>query len=1032
MPYGTIARVEVVNFMCHKYLKVDFGPKINFVVGHNGSGKSAILTALTVALGANASTTNRAKSVSSLIKEGTNFLCDSTASITIHITNGGEYAYKPDIFPDFIIVERKLNREGPSPYKIKNSSNKVISTKKEDLVAILDHMNIMVNNPLVILTQDMARKFLSDSSSEDKYKLFMHGTQLTQLRNDFDSVRESLETARATIERKKQVLPTLLERANEAAKRQQDIQEAKEIDGKIDILNNELVWSQIILKEKEAAAFKRDVEVAEKQFLEAKEKHETEKIKVTQLSESILKVREEWDEFKNGPNPYEEEMNALEKNKEELESKISEFTVDLNNINSDIKRVKKVRDENQQLLAAETAKLEANSRIKRTDIQNEIHQMREKIEHKVEKRKQIDRNQAELKDENKLIQEKKDNLEREAAQKKRQITSLRTLIGEMENQRGNSLKGYGENMPKVLEEIRRDTRWQKRRPVGPFGTTIQLKYLQYANVLESYLGKTLNAFVVECFQDKQILAQILKRNHMDHIPIMVAPYDMFDYSSGEPDEQYLTALRALTFKDEWVKRQMIISSKIECTLLMDNREEADRLMMKRPRNIDLCFTSSGHKVGGKSGMKTDSLQTYRGFPRFQNDIEKQIQEKKREENEMRKEYDEIAAEIKIVDSKINEIKRRYNDNDRLARTLDQEIFKLENEISLKEEEMKEEDPVDLQIYEDDIRKSEEKMKNLAQQFASIKRQRDAVQPELKEIAKKMAIIKKKEDARENLSDEYRRRIEKLERQKEKVIAEVDACKTSYQNIKMRLEARKTQYNESEKLVRQWISDSIDDYPDRVETNRRPAEIEKDISYYEKLAERKVQNIGASVAEIESAAIKAMQEWKDAKTLIEHMEKLCRSLAKMLSQRIERWQLFRDYIGLAAKTYFAYYLQKRGDEGSLKFNHKLKKLDIRVATGDQYSKGTRQKDSRSLSGGEKSYSQISLLLSLWQSISSPIICLDEFDVFMDAVNRKQTMNMIMNAAGDNSSQYILITPQGASNLIPGPYVTIHRLADPERN
>lgn len=71
MTYGTIARVEVVNFMCHKYLKVDFGPKINFVIGHNGSGKSAILTALTIALGANASTTNRAKTVSSLIKEGT-------------------------------------------------------------------------------------------------------------------------------------------------------------------------------------------------------------------------------------------------------------------------------------------------------------------------------------------------------------------------------------------------------------------------------------------------------------------------------------------------------------------------------------------------------------------------------------------------------------------------------------------------------------------------------------------------------------------------------------------------------------------------------------------------------------------------------------------------------------------------------------------------------------------------------------------------------------------------------------------------
>ena len=60
----------------------------------------------------------------------------------------------------------------------------------------------------------------------------------------------------------------------------------------------------------------------------------------------------------------------------------------------------------------------------------------------------------------------------------------------------------------------------------------------------------------------------------------------------------------------------------------------------------------------------------------------------------------------------------------------------------------------------------------------------------------------------------------------------------------------------------------------------------------------------------------------------------------------------------------------------------------VATGDQFQKGTRHKDSKSLSGGEKSFSQISLLLSLWQGISSPLFCLDEFDVYMDAVNQAE--------------------------------------------
>ncbi|CAJ0906698.1 16840_t:CDS:2, partial [Entrophospora sp. SA101] len=44
---GVIDSIELINFMCHKFLKVSFGPKINFVTGHNGSGKSAILTAIT-------------------------------------------------------------------------------------------------------------------------------------------------------------------------------------------------------------------------------------------------------------------------------------------------------------------------------------------------------------------------------------------------------------------------------------------------------------------------------------------------------------------------------------------------------------------------------------------------------------------------------------------------------------------------------------------------------------------------------------------------------------------------------------------------------------------------------------------------------------------------------------------------------------------------------------------------------------------------------------------------------------------------
>jgi chromosome segregation ATPase len=77
----------------------------------------------------------------------------SAGEVAIHLKNQGEEAYKHDLYGDSIVITRRFTREGSSSYKIKSKDGKLVSTKREELSAICDHMNIQVDNPMNVLTQ---------------------------------------------------------------------------------------------------------------------------------------------------------------------------------------------------------------------------------------------------------------------------------------------------------------------------------------------------------------------------------------------------------------------------------------------------------------------------------------------------------------------------------------------------------------------------------------------------------------------------------------------------------------------------------------------------------------------------------------------------------------------------------------------------------------------------------------------------------------------------------------------------------------
>ncbi|OUM68588.1 hypothetical protein PIROE2DRAFT_39080, partial [Piromyces sp. E2] len=164
----------------------------------------------------------------------------------------------------------------------------------------------------------------------------------------------------------------------------------------------------------------------------------------------------------------------------------------------------------------------------------------------------------------------------------------------------------------------------------------------------------------------------------------------------------------------------------------------------------------------------------------------------------------------------------------------------------------------------------------------------------------------------------------------------------------------------------------------------------------------------------------------------------KTLKESVSLRMKRWYIFRTFISMRAKNIFSELLLRRGYTGSLKFSHSNRQLILKVSYYSQVNAAgneSYEKDPKSLSGGEKSFSTICLLLSLWETMGCPIRGLDEFDVFMDAVNRRISMKMLIESARDTAqTQYIMITPQDMSNIQEfglDDSLRIIRMEDPER-
>ncbi|KAL1958463.1 hypothetical protein VTO42DRAFT_4327 [Malbranchea cinnamomea] len=1035
---GIIERVDCYNFMCHEHFSVELGPLINFIVGKNGSGKSAILTALTLCLGGKASVTNRGQSLKSFIKEG-----KDSATIVVRIKNRGDTAYLPHEFGDSIIVERHFTKNGTSGFRIKSASGRVVSTRKADLDSITDYFALQIDNPMNVLSQDMARQFLSNSTPAEKYKFFIKGVQLEQLDQDYKLLEETLEQIRGKIAFQMEELKVLEANRKRAQDRLALSDRQEGLRERIRNLRAQHAWAQVeeqervldacieevVRVDRKIADLEREVESIDRTFQNAEREQDAAQRAVQEAkaelevhSEAKASVKERYEETLKERHELQAQQRSISEHLKAAEARIR-----------DIKQ--KIKAETERL-----ANLDGGSNARMTA---ELEQKQASAAEKKNLLKQKRRDRRRVEDEVTNAEKHLESLDAPIKRKHGELAQAQNRLRMLRQDRGQQQNGFPERMSLLLRAIENETRFS-RRPVGPLGRHVRLLKQQWSSVLETTFGTTLNSFVVTSKRDLDILSDLMKKVDC-RCPIFIGNDNgPFDTSPHEPDARFDTALRVLEIDNELVRRQLVINHGIEQILLIEDLEEASRILIdgERPRNVKRCLCIDKrdkrrgiHLAYNRMGDPNQSpVQAYNGHPRMNTDLESRIRMQQDIVNTLDKELQEMMQQRRDAQSNLERCRQTLRAHRHEEEELDVESQRADDLVDQLRDEIDRNSVNDgnLQALKAVLEESEDEKRLNEASYVDCVAAMDALTERLKaikrELAAKDAEMAPLEDNIRRLEEEEVRlatRRKKALGDKNIALGRVEVAKREKREAEQKqqeLEARVSDFREKASLVSPRVS------IDRGET---PASLDKKLDKLMRDQERYSQQLGATRDELAAAANEADEKYQRSLRQIKEFELTQSMLKSTLANRQDRWIKFRDYITARARLQFGYLLSERGFRGRILTDHKGKLLDLQVEP-DITKDNSAGRGARTLSGGEKSFSQICLLLALWEAMGSPIRCLDEFDVYMDSLNRTMSIDMLMSAARRSvGRQFILITPGSRNDIRLAPDVRVNELAEPER-
>lgn len=673
----------------------------------------------------------------------------------------------------------------------------------------------------------------------------------------------------------------------------------------------------------------------------------------------------------------------------------------------------------------------------------------------------------------------------------RQLGGINGKLRQLEKGGSDKLAVFGRScsaVDRLVKQARQEGRWTG--PVaGPIGAHIQIASgkEEYAKVAECALGsKGLDRFVVTNDRDRQLLQRIREQAqcHSTECGIyQVANAKRYEVPPP-PTADVETVASCLNIDNDLIFNAMVDHLRIEARAVCKSKELSERSLLVKDSNNrmsirggtirEVFFLPQGDRWTVSNGnlsltSNSNKLKQTLGIDKSAAiaELKAEALQLTEEKAQYQQRYTQVVTERKDAQKKWNKDRQAH----RKAQARLEDLVEKINQVRAESEESANV-TVDTSELEQDVTSAEQVVDALKEQFAERQRELDELLPAVQEAksrlmevtARNEKVLADIETAAQDLQDHLQnktQREEKLKKTKSKlesmneiiVKQESNVAKLQKDKDGALRKARELHYRRDAERKRIEEEDADDDLtpPTTQEMTAEATEEElaaiepvptrKDPAYYQSKIERTKKKIEdekkrrrMTESDPQVAFEKYMRAQKDLDSDMKQLDAIednVRLLTKDVKSRKKKWHQFRAHITAMTNETFNDILNRKGSSGELEFDHQDGTLDLNVQK-DSTQENTQTNDVKALSGGERSFTTLALLLALGERLETPFRVMDEFDVFLDPVARKIALDTLVETAKSMvNRQFIFITPQDLSSLKTDPLLKIHHMKPPAR-